>query len=184
MKSYVLAIGLLFLAGCATSRTVTEKQPMTGQFSKYSSLRIEYQATDVEGALAYYNHFAATLKKDLDEGHMFKTVSTTKGATAQLVATCKITKVDRPSQAMTLLTKGSQNSTVNVEIAFNDTTTKRAVSSLDVMGNSANRSRSSVGGISLTSSNDLTLTALEEAAKAVTGYVQKNMTEASKVAQQ
>lgn len=174
MKNSVKFLALLFLAGCATTRTVTVRQPMTVPFAKYTSVRIEYEKSDVENSMAFYNFFANSLKKQLEETKTFKTVTTSKTTDAQLVATCRITNVDAPSTAMNLLTKGSGNSTVAMEVTFRESKTQLDLSSVEVMGNSAMRSRSSVGGITLTSPNDLTNAALEEAAHAVASYVQQN----------
>ena len=184
MKMSAGIVAALLLASCASTRTVTVKQPMTGQFSSYTSLRLEYAPSDVDQALLYYNQFAATLKRQLTDGHYFKSVTTDKGGKAPLVATCQITKVDRPSQAMTLLLGGAENSTVTLEVTFHETQpADRTLASVEVTGNSAERHRSSIGGISLTSSSDLTLAALEAAAGAVTSYVQQNLTPAAQSVQ-
>ena len=166
VSAVVVAASLsLALAGCATSSAINESKPLPAGVAAYKSLGIRMKPSlpEDEGG-KYSQKFATYLAAKLNEQKVFAQVLTDPASPADLVVTLSFTKIDRPGGAMSVLGGSGANAEVELDGAFTAGAATDPLATFHLMGNSRNRGRTSVGGFGVTSSEDYTDTAIEEAA--------------------
>ena len=154
------------ISGCATSSTLSEAKPLPAGVVAYKSfgIRMKPGAMEDEGG-KYSVKFAQHLASKLTERKVFAQVSLDPNAPADLVVTLNFTRIDRPGGAASVLGGGMANAEVELDGVFTRGTSSDPVGSFHLTGNSKNRGRTSIGGFGVTSSEDYTQTAIEEAAE-------------------
>ena len=161
-----VALSLAFaLTGCATSSAISESKPLPAGVASYKSLGIRMKPSlpEDEGG-KYSQKFATYLAAKLNEQKVFAQVLTDPASPADLVVTLSFTKIDRPGGAMSVLGGSGANAEVELDGVFTRADSNDPLATFHLMGNSRNRGRTSVGGFGVTSSEDYTDTAIEEAA--------------------
>jgi len=154
------------ISGCATSSSLSEAKPLPAGVVAYKSfgIRMKPGAKEDEGG-KYSGKFAQHLASKLNEQKVFAQVILDPNAPADLVVTLNFTRIDRPGGASSVLGGGMANAEVELDGVFTRGTSPDPVGSFHLTGNSKNRGRTSIGGFGVTSSEDYTQTAIEEAAE-------------------
>jgi hypothetical protein len=163
---FAVACFSVAMAGCATSSTLTEAKPLPAGVVSYKSFGIRMKVALPEDTGGKYSaKFAQYLATKLAEEKVFAQIVTDPAAPADLVVTLQFTRIERPGGAMSVLSSSSANAEVELDGVFTAASSAEPVGAFHVTGNSKNRARSSVGGFGVTSSEDYTDTAIEEAAE-------------------
>ena len=153
-------------AGCATSSALSEGKPLPAGVARYKSLgiRMKPSVPEDEGG-KYSQKFAQYLAAKLNERKVFAQIVTDPASPADLVVTLNFTRIQRPGGAMSVLGSSAANAEVELDGVFTAGNAPDPLATFHLMGNSRNRGRTSVGGFGVTSSEDYTDTAIEEAAQ-------------------
>lgn len=162
------------LAGCATSSTLSESRPLPAGVTKsYKTLAIRMKVAMPEDEGGKYSQkFAQYLASRLGDDKVFAQVVTDPNAPADLFVTLAFTKIDRPGGAMSALAGSAANAEVELDGTFTAGNAADPIGVFHVTGNSKNRGRTKVAGIGVTSSEDYTDTAIEEAADKVAELIE------------
>ncbi len=163
-----------FVLGCASSGAIKETQALNAPLGKYKVVWIQLEKNNIPKEDLYSNKFLSILKNELEKTGLFETIHTEQNAQAPLKLTAKFLAIDEPSEAVAILVGTMANSEVKLDVNLSETKpATRKLCSLEVSGNSKNRYRTSVGGVSITGGSDYTVTAMEEAAERIALYIRE-----------
>jgi hypothetical protein len=168
-----IALAALTASACVKTGAVTEVQPFTGKVSTYGEAVVWVTAADAEletHAPALSESFAG----QLTESGLFAAVTESDGAAAggDLQIKLEIVELDAGSGAARAFNVGGE-AVIRVAVELTDIGEQKVVARLDVEGNSARTSETTVGGVNTKWFDNLTNRAIVAAGQQLIEYLEE-----------
>jgi hypothetical protein len=167
-----IAVAGLGIAGCVKTGAVKEVQPFTGKVSSYGAAAIWVTAADAD-LEAHIPAVAESFSGQLKESGLFAEVSETFGPAAEgdLQLKLHITALDAGSGAARAFNMGGE-AKIFIAVELTDIGAQKVVGQLEVEGNSARTSETTVGGVNTKWFDNLTNRAIVAAGQQIVEYLE------------